>query len=129
MGTSQPRFGLQKLAKSRGIEEIPPRMPLTLETKTKKSSPFAHEFGTGIKGKRTMKGSSIHPPNKSQRERPRIHHKEFAKKGLRKSPKRRNTKDTSKPSGTTSNHLYIQMRFIQGLACHPIILPSHKISP
>jgi hypothetical protein len=29
--------------------------------KTPKSSPFAHEFGRGIKGKRTTKGSSIHP--------------------------------------------------------------------
>jgi hypothetical protein len=27
------------------------------------------------------------------------------------------------------NHLYIPTRFIQGLACRPIILPSHKISP
>jgi hypothetical protein len=30
--------------------------------KTQKSSPFAHGFGTGIKGKRATKGSSIHPP-------------------------------------------------------------------
>jgi hypothetical protein len=27
------------------------------------------------------------------------------------------------------NHLYIPKRFIQGLACHPIVLPSHEISP
>ena len=31
-------------------------------TKTPKSSPFAHGFGRGIKGKRTTKGSCIHPP-------------------------------------------------------------------
>jgi hypothetical protein len=31
-------------------------------TKTPKLSPFTHEFGRGIKGKRTMKGSCIHPP-------------------------------------------------------------------
>jgi hypothetical protein len=31
-------------------------------SKTPKSSPFAHEFGRGIKGKRTMKGSCINPP-------------------------------------------------------------------
>jgi hypothetical protein len=30
--------------------------------KTQTSSPFAHGFGRGIKGKRTTKGSSIHPP-------------------------------------------------------------------
>jgi hypothetical protein len=51
MGTPYPRFGLPKLAKSRGIEEIPPRTPLTLEEKTPKLSPFAHGFGRGIKGK------------------------------------------------------------------------------
>jgi hypothetical protein len=32
------------------------------DKKTPKSSPFAHGFGRGIKGKRTTKGSSIHPP-------------------------------------------------------------------
>jgi hypothetical protein len=32
-------------------------------TKTPKSIPFAHGFGRGIKGKRTTKGSSIHPPS------------------------------------------------------------------
>jgi hypothetical protein len=31
-------------------------------------SPFAHGFGRGIKGKRTMKGSSIHlPPNPKEK--------------------------------------------------------------
>jgi hypothetical protein len=45
-----------RLAKSRGIEEIPPRTPLTLASKIPKLSPLTHEFGRGIKGKRTMKG-------------------------------------------------------------------------
>jgi hypothetical protein len=30
--------------------------------KTPKLSPFSHEFGRGIKGKRTTKGSCIYPP-------------------------------------------------------------------
>jgi hypothetical protein len=30
--------------------------------KIPKSSPFSHEFGRGINGKRTTKGSCIHPP-------------------------------------------------------------------
>jgi hypothetical protein len=34
-----------------------PRTP-----KTPKSTPFTHGFGRGIKGKRTTKGSCIHPP-------------------------------------------------------------------
>jgi hypothetical protein len=36
-----------------------PRTP----PKTIKSGPFAHGFGRGIKGKRTTKGSCIHPPS------------------------------------------------------------------
>jgi hypothetical protein len=48
---------------------------------------------------------------------------------LPKSPKRRHGKDTSKPWVTMSNYLYIPKRFIQGLSCRLIILPSHKISP
>jgi hypothetical protein len=38
-----------------------PRAP-----KTPKSSPLTHGFGSGIKGKRTMKGSHIHPPPNPQ---------------------------------------------------------------
>jgi hypothetical protein len=53
----------------------------------------------------------------------------IAKKRLRKSPKRETGKNSNKPWGTTPNHLYIPLRFIQGLACRPIILPSLKISP
>jgi hypothetical protein len=33
--------------------------------------------------------------------------------------------DTIKPSGTMPNHLCIPWRFIEGLACLPIIFPSH----
>jgi hypothetical protein len=88
--------------------------------KTPKLIPFTHGFGRGI-----MHTS----PTKYQRERSQNLHKKFAKKRLWKSPKRRNEKDTSKPSGTTPNHLYTPKRYKQGLACRPIILPSHKISP
>jgi hypothetical protein len=38
-----------------------PRTP-----KTQKTSPFTHGFGRGIKGKRTTKGSHIHPPPNPQ---------------------------------------------------------------
>jgi hypothetical protein len=34
--------------------------------KTPKSSPFSHGFGRGIKGKKTTKGSCIHPPTNPQ---------------------------------------------------------------
>jgi hypothetical protein len=35
-----------------------------------KSSPLTHEFGRGIKGKRTTKGSHIHPPPNLQEQGP-----------------------------------------------------------
>jgi hypothetical protein len=66
------------------------------DNKNPKIEPFTHGFGRGIKMQRTTRGSCIHPPTKSQRERPQNRHKKFAKKRLRKSPKRRNRKDTSK---------------------------------
>jgi hypothetical protein len=42
-----------------------PRTP-----KTPKSSPLTHRFGRGIKGKRTTKGSRIHPPPNPQEQGP-----------------------------------------------------------
>jgi hypothetical protein len=38
--------------------------------KTPKSSPITHRFGKGIKGKRTTKGSQIHPPPNPQEQVP-----------------------------------------------------------
>jgi hypothetical protein len=72
--------------------------------KTPKLSPFSHGFGRGIKGKRTTKGSCIHPPNKSPRERPQNLSKKIAKKRLRKSPKRK--------TGRTQTSLEKQRRII-----------------
>jgi hypothetical protein len=118
-----------KLAKSTGIKEIPPRTPLTLQhLKPQNRAPLLTDLGGESKGKEPRR---VHAyiPTKSQRERPRNLYKKIAKKGLRKSPKRTNGNNTSKPWGTTPNHLYITKRFIQGLAYRPIILPSHKISP
>jgi hypothetical protein len=43
-----------------------PRAP-----KTPKLSPLTHGFGRGIKGKRTMKGSQIHPPPNPQEQGPK----------------------------------------------------------
>jgi hypothetical protein len=65
-------------------------------TKTQKSSPFAHEFGRGIKGKRTTKGSSIYPPPNPQEKGLEITPRKCQKR-LRKSPRRTNGNNTSKP--------------------------------
>jgi hypothetical protein len=92
MGTPWPTFGPPKLAKSREIEEIAPRMPLTLQRrKPQNRAPLLTNLGGKSKGK-TTKGSSIHPPSNPKEKRPRTHHKKIAKKGLRKSLKRRNGK-------------------------------------
>jgi hypothetical protein len=40
-------------------------------SKTPKLSPLTHGFGRGIKGKRTTKGSHIHPPPNSQNQGPK----------------------------------------------------------
>jgi hypothetical protein len=80
--------------------------------------------------RRVVTGGLKHiSPTKSQRKRIRNHTKKIAKKRLRKSPKGTNGNNTSKPWGTTLNNLYIPKRFIQGIVCRPIILPScwHKI--
>jgi hypothetical protein len=69
--------------------------PRTL--KTPKSSPFALEFGRGIKGKKNHEEFMHTFPTKSPRERSRNRSKKIAKKGLRKSPKRTNRNNTSKP--------------------------------
>jgi hypothetical protein len=56
MGTPKPRFGPPKLAKSRGIEEIPPRMPLTLEPrKPQNRDPLLTHLGGESKGKQPQR--------------------------------------------------------------------------
>jgi hypothetical protein len=65
-----------------------PRTP-----KTPKSSPFAHEFGRGIKGKRTTKGSCIYPPPNPQEKDPEI--------AARKSPRKGSGNHQKERTGTT----------------------------
>jgi hypothetical protein len=61
-----------------------PRTP-----KTPKSSPFAHGFGRGIKGKRTTKGSSICPPPNSQEKGLKISPRKSPRKGSENHQKER----------------------------------------
>jgi hypothetical protein len=69
--------------------------PRTLETP--KSSPFAHRFGRGIKGKRTMKGSCIHPPPNPKEKGLEI----APRKSPRKSPRKGSENHQKKQMGTT----------------------------
>jgi hypothetical protein len=69
-----------------------PRTPKPL-----KSSPLTHEFGRGIIGKRTTKGSHKVPPSNPQEQGPEKHPKKTTKRGLRKSPPRITGSNTTKP--------------------------------
>jgi hypothetical protein len=86
--------------KTRQIErnrKNPTNTPLTLEPrKPQNRAPLLTDLGGESKGKEPRRVQAYNP-TKSQRERPRNRHKKFTKKGLQKSPKRRNVKDTSKP--------------------------------
>jgi hypothetical protein len=60
--TCQIKTNRRNLAKSSSNLRTP---------KTRKSSPFTHRFGRGIKGKRTMQGSHIHPHQIPKRKVPK----------------------------------------------------------
>jgi hypothetical protein len=49
--------------------------------KTPKSSSISHEFGRRIKGKRTTKGSCIHPPTNPQKNGLEISPRKSPRKG------------------------------------------------
>jgi hypothetical protein len=93
-----------------------PRTP-----KTQKSSPLTHGCGRGIKGKRTTKGSHEFPPPNPQEQGP--------ENTPRKPPREGSENHHQEHPGTTQQSLEEPRRIIQGLACRPIIQPSHKISP
>jgi hypothetical protein len=68
-------------------------------------------------------------PTKFTRKRPQNHHKKIAKKGSKNHQKEKmgeTTKGLEEPHRIFYTY---QKRFIQGLACLPIIDPSLKISP
>jgi hypothetical protein len=96
-GESIAKFMSTKLAKSRGIEEIPPRTPLTLEhQKPQNRAPLLTDLGGESKRKEPRRVHT-YTPTKSPRERSRKHSKKSTKRGLRKSPQRTNGNNLTKP--------------------------------
>jgi hypothetical protein len=99
-------------------------------TNTPKLSPFAHKFGRGLKGKRTIKGLSIHrPPNPKEK---------GLKTTIRKSPRKGSENHQKREMGTRQQdhekprwifYTY-HKRFIQGLASiwssFPLTRSHHK---
>jgi hypothetical protein len=104
-------------------------MPITLEhRKPQNRTPLLTDLEEESKGKEPRRAQAYIPhkiPKRKASKSLQENHQEKAPKIT----KRTNENNTSKPWGTTPNHLYIPKRFIQGLVCRPIILPSHKISP
>jgi hypothetical protein len=97
--------------------------------KTPKSSPFTHGFQRRITAQRTMKGSRKFPPSNPQEKGP--------ENSPRKTPRKGSENHHQEQLGTPQQGFEEPPRIIytchkgsiQGLACHPIIQPSHKISP
>jgi hypothetical protein len=82
MNTPWPRFGPPKLAKARGIEEIPPRAPLTLERrKPQNRAHLLTDLGGEPKGKEPQK---VHAyiPHQIPKRKVLKRHKKFDKKRL-----------------------------------------------
>jgi hypothetical protein len=63
MGTPYPRFVLPKLVKSRGIEEIQQRTPLTQEPRNPKIELLCSRIWEGNQREKNTESSSIPPPN------------------------------------------------------------------
>jgi hypothetical protein len=76
-----------------------PRTP-----KTPKSSPLTHVFGSGIKGKRTTKGSHIFPPSNPEEQGP--------ENTPRKPPREGSKNHHQEQSGTTQQSLEEPRRII-----------------
>jgi hypothetical protein len=96
--------------------------------KTPKLSPFSHGFMGGIKGKRTMKASCIHPPTnpkKAASKSLQVNHQEKASK-IAKKENREELKQALRNHVESSIHT---MKVHKRSSFRPIILHSHKISP
>jgi hypothetical protein len=118
-----------KPVKSRGIKEIPPRTPLTLEhQKPQNRAPYLTDLGeeSNAQERRRVPTNFPHKIPKSKVSKT---HQENHQERAPKITTKNNWEQHNKALRTTPNHLYIPRRFIQGLACRPIIQPSHKISP
>jgi hypothetical protein len=85
------------------------------------------DLGGGSKGKEPQRVQA-YIPTKTQRERLQNLSKKITKKGS-ENHRKGETRKTLQALRNNANHLYIPKRFIEGLACCPIILPSQKISP
>jgi hypothetical protein len=94
MGTPLPGFCPPKLAKSRGIEEILPRTPLTLEhRKPQNRAPLLTDLGGDSKGKEPRRTHAYIPHQISKRKASKSLQEKCQEKGSENHQKER-TKTT-----------------------------------
>jgi hypothetical protein len=96
--------------------------------KTPKLSPFSHGFGRGIKGKRTTKSSCIHPPTNPQENGLEISPRESPRKCSENHQKGKSRRTQTSLENHTESSIHT-MKVHKRSRFHPIILPTHKISP
>jgi hypothetical protein len=105
MGTPLPRFGPQKLAKSRGIEDIPPRTPLTLEhQKPQNQAPLLTDLGGESRGKEPRRVHAYIPHQIPKREASKTLQENYQEKSSENHQKER--------TGTTHSSLEEPRRII-----------------
>jgi hypothetical protein len=95
--------------------------------KTPKLSPFSHEFGKGIKGKRTTKGSYINPATNPQENGLEISPRKTPRKGSKNHQKGKSGRTKTSLEEHTESSIRT-MKVHTRSSFGPIILPSHKIS-
>jgi hypothetical protein len=91
------RFNPTKTCLKKGIEEIPPRTPLTIELENPKIEPLYSQIWEGNHSPKNHERFPHISPIKSPRARSRKHPKKNTKRGLRKSPPRTIGNNTTRP--------------------------------
>jgi hypothetical protein len=123
------KFNPTKTCPKGGIEEIPPRTPLTLDPgKPENGAPLLTDLGGESQPKEPRRVPTNFPHQIPKRKVP----KKTQEKHQERAPNittNNNWEQHNKALRNHVNNLYMPQRFIQGLACRPIIQPSHKISP
>jgi hypothetical protein len=97
MRSPKPSLIPPKLVQKRGIKEILPRTPLTLEHENPKIEPLYSRIWEGNHSPKNHEGFPQISPIKSPRERSQKQPKKNTKKGLRKSPPRTTGNNTTRP--------------------------------
>jgi hypothetical protein len=117
----------QKPVESRGIEEFRQNTTNPRTTKPPKSSPFAHGFGENQREK-NHEGLAYIPHQIPKRKASKSLHETCQEKAP-KITKKENWEDLKQALRNHAESSIHTMKVHTRYSFHPIILPSHKISP